>query len=177
MTLQRVDGQQVTKEFRREDAIAVSGIGTIPPGYVIRSQTERFRRWLDDHHLRYQVVQRKEILTIKQQRVAAVTIAEHTRPGTRDWLDVKLDEKLQEAELKPGDLKVSTDQPQGALLAIMLDPRSANSLYQEPQWRPLLLSNPLPTAPLPEAVNGSAQAAVISGKAHGSAPAEAKARG
>ena len=177
VTLQRVDGQQVTKEFRREDAIAVSGIGTIPPGYVIRSQTERFRRWLDDHHLRYQVVQRQEILTVNQQRVAAVTIAEHTRPGTRDWLDVKLDEKLQEAELKPGDLKVSTDQPQGALLAIMLDPRSANSLYQEPQWRPLLLSNPLPTAPLPEAVNGSAQAAVVRGKAHGSAPAEAKARG
>lgn len=35
VTLQRADGQQVTREFRREDAIAVSGIGTIPPGYVI----------------------------------------------------------------------------------------------------------------------------------------------
>ncbi len=35
-----------------------------------------------------------------------------------------------------------------ARFTIMLDPRSANSLYQEPTWRALLMSNPLPTAPL-----------------------------
>ena len=51
---------------------------------------------------------------------------------------------------EPGDIKISTAQPQGPLIAIMLDPRSSNSLYQEPSWRALLLSNPLPTAPLIE---------------------------
>ena len=150
VTLKTVAGKEVVKQLRQEDEVAVNGIGQIPPGYVVQTQVARFRHWLDSHHIRYQVVQQKGILTVNQQRVASMHIAEHTRPGTRDWLDVTLDEKLQEVELEPGDLLVPTNQPQGALLAIMLDPRSANSLYQEPQWRPLLLTTPLPTAPLPD---------------------------
>lgn len=151
VTLKTVAGKEVVKQLRQEDEIAVSGVGEIPPGYVVQAQVARFRRWLDRHHIGYQVVQQKGILTVNQQRVASMRIAEDTRPGTRDWLDVTLDEKLQEVELEPGDLLIPTRQPQGALLAIMLDPRSANSLYQEPQWRPLLLNTPLPTAPLPDA--------------------------
>lgn len=149
VTLTDSKGLEVVKRFRLEDQVAINGIGEIPAGYVIRSQTKRFKSWLDRHHIDYQVVVGKERLTLQQQRVAGLAIAAQTNPGTRDWLDVTLDEKLVAAELKPGDIKISTDQPQGALIAIMLDPRSSNSLYQEPSWRSLLLSNPLPTAPIP----------------------------
>jgi hypothetical protein len=82
--------------------------------------------------------------------VAGIKIAARTSPGTRDWLDVVLDEKDLSVQLKPGDVKISTAQPQGALISIMLDPRSSNSLYQEPSWRALLMSNPLPSSPLAE---------------------------
>ncbi len=150
VTLQDRQGKKVVKPFRLEDRIAITGLGDIPPGYVIRSQTRRFREWLDDHHIVYQVVQQPENIQLTQQRVADVKIAAKTNPGTRDWLDVVLDEKTVQVALEPGDLKISTAQPQGALISIMLDPRSSNSLYQEPSWRGLLLSNPLPTAPLAE---------------------------
>ncbi len=164
VTLTDRKGEEVIKRFRLEDQIAIRGIGEIPAGYVIRSQTKRFRSWLDRHHIDYQVVEDKELLTVQQQRVAGISIAAQTSPGTRDWLDVTLDEKLVEAELKPGDIKISTNQPQGALIAIMLDPRSSNSLYQEPTWRTLLLSNPLPTAPIPatEQIEAQQQAALDS---------------
>ena len=146
----RVQGERVVKPFKREDQIALEGVGEIPPGYVIRSQARRFRQWLDSHHIDYQVVQQPETVQLEQQRVADLNISARTKPGTRDWLDVTLDEKPVKAELEPGDIKISTAQPQGPLIAIMLDPRSSNSLYQEPSWRALLLSNPLPTAPLIE---------------------------
>ena len=150
VTLQTVQGERVVKPFKREDQIALEGVGEIPPGYVIRSQARRFRQWLDSHHIEYQVVQQPETVQLEQQRVADLNISARTKPGTRDWLDVTLDEKPVKAELEPGDIKISTAQPQGPLIAIMLDPRSSNSLYQEPSWRALLLSNPLPTAPLIE---------------------------
>ena len=148
VTLQTLKGERVVKPFKREDQIALEGIGEIPPGYVIRSQNRRFRQWLDSHHIEYQVVQQPETVQLEQQRVADLNISARTKPGTRDWLDVTLDEKTVQTELEPGDIKISTAQPQGPLIAIMLDPRSSNSLYQEPSWRALLLSNPLPTAPL-----------------------------
>lgn len=150
VTLQTVQGERVVKPFKREDQIALEGVGEIPPGYVIRSQARRFRQWLDSHHIEYQVVQQPETVQLEQQRVADLNISARTKPGTLDWLDVTLDEKPVKAELEPGDIKISTAQPQGPLIAIMLDPRSSNSLYQEPSWRALLLSNPLPTAPLIE---------------------------
>ena len=148
VTLADRSGKKVVKTFRREDYIALQGTGEIPDGFVIRSQTRRFREWLDDHHIDYQVVQQQQRVELSQQRVASLQIGARTKPGTRDWLDVTLDQKVVQTELKAGDLLVSTEQPQGALIAIMLDPRSANSLYQEPAWRGLLMSNPLPTAPL-----------------------------
>lgn len=150
VTLKDRQGKQVVKPFRLEDQIAIKDVGEIPPGYVIRSQTRRFREWLDDHHIAYQVVQQPETIQLTQQRVADIKISARTSPGTRDWLDVVLDEKTLSVQLKPGDVKISTAQPQGALISIMLDPRSSNSLYQEPSWRALLMSNPLPSSPLAE---------------------------
>ena len=148
MTLADRTGKRVVKTFRREDYVALQGTGAIPEGYVIRAQTNRFREWLDRHHIDYQVVSQPEKVELTQQRVASMKIGAQTKPGTRDWLDVTLDEKVVQTNLQPGDLLISTEQPQGALISIMLDPRSANSLYQEPTWRALLMSNPLPTAPL-----------------------------
>lgn len=148
VTLADRTGKRVVKTFRREDYVALQGTGAIPEGYVIRAQTNRFREWLDRHHIDYQVVSQPEKVELTQQRVASMKIGAQTKPGTRDWLDVTLDEKVVQTNLQPGDLLISTEQPQGALISIMLDPRSANSLYQEPTWRALLMSNPLPTAPL-----------------------------
>lgn len=148
VTLRDRQGKLVTKPFRLEDQVALQGKGDIPAGFVIRDQTKRFRSWLDAHHIQYQVVQKSEPAEVTDQRVSSMHIAAQTRPGTRDWLDVTLDEKRNLTKLNPGDIKIYTDQPQGALIAIMLDPRSANSLFQEPDWRPLLMSTPLPVAPL-----------------------------
>lgn len=53
----------MVKRFRLEDQVAINGIGEIPAGYVIRSQTKRFKSWLDRHHIDCQVVVGKELLT------------------------------------------------------------------------------------------------------------------
>lgn len=120
----------------------------MPVGYVIRAEQSRYKALLQRHHIQYREITQPEKARLEQQRVSALTVSEVQRPGVRDWLDVGIQEKELETELKPGDLVVSTHQPLGRLAAIILDPRSDNTIYQEDEWRGLLLHNPLPVAVL-----------------------------
>lgn len=142
-----LQGNPVMKTFKLEDAVQVRQVGDIPDGFVIQAETTRFRELLDHHHIQYQQIQKTEDVWVQQQRVSHLDIAQQTYPGTRDWLAVTLEEKPVRLQLKPGDLLVSTQQPLGKLASILLDPRSSNTIYQEPSWRGLLLMSPLPVAP------------------------------
>ena len=146
--IEKKSGQRVLKTFPYTDQIVVTERESLPAGYVIRAEQARYKVLLQRHHIQYREITQPEKARLEQQRVSALTVSEVQRPGVRDWLDVGIQEKELETELKPGDLVVSTHQPLGRLAAIILDPRSDNTIYQEDEWRGLLLHNPLPVAVL-----------------------------
>ena len=146
--IEKKSGQRVMKTFPYNDQIVVTEKERLPAGYVIRAEQARYRALLERHHIRYRVITQPEKVRLEQQRVSALTVSEVQRPGVRDWLDVGLQGKELETELKPGDIVVPTHQPSGRLAGIILDPRSDNTIYQEEEWRGLLLQNPLPVAVL-----------------------------
>jgi len=141
-------GKRVMKTFLHNDQIVVTEKEDLPVGYVIRAEQARYKALLQRHHIQYREVSKAEKVRLEQQRISALTVSEVQRPGVRDWLDVGVQEKELTTELKPGDLVVTTHQPLGRLAAIILDPRSDNTIYQEEEWRGLLLHNPLPVAVL-----------------------------
>ena len=141
-------GKRVMKTFPHNDQIVVTEKEDLPAGYVIRAEQARYKALLPRHHIQYREVSKAEKVRLEQQRISALTVSEVQRPGVRDWLDVGVQEKELTTELKPGDLVVTTHQPLGRLAAIILDPRSDNTIYQEEEWRGLLLHNPLPVAVL-----------------------------
>jgi hypothetical protein len=141
-------GKRVMKTFPHNDQIVVTEKEDLPAGYVIRAEQARYKALLQRHHIQYREVSKAEKVRLEQQRISALTVSEVQRPGVRDWLDVGVQEKELTTELKPGDLVVTTHQPLGRLAAIILDPRSDNTIYQEEEWRGLLLHNPLPVAVL-----------------------------
>ena len=141
-------GKRVMKTFQHNDQIVVTEKEELPAGYVIRAEQARYKALLQRHHIQYREVSKVEKVRLEQQRISALTVSEVQRPGVRDWLDVGVQEKELTTELKPGDLVVTTHQPLGRLAAIILDPRSDNTIYQEEEWRGLLLHNPLPVAVL-----------------------------
>nr|WP_321241628.1 M14 family zinc carboxypeptidase [uncultured Tolumonas sp.] len=146
--VEKKSGKRVIKPFPYTDKIVVTETETLPAGFVIRAEQARYKTLLDHHHIQYRVVAKAEKVRLEQQRISALTVSEVQRPGVRDWLDVGVQEKELTTELKPGDLVVTTHQPLGRLAAIILDPRSDNTIYQEDAWRGLLLQNPLPVAVL-----------------------------
>jgi hypothetical protein len=146
--VEKKSGKRVIKPFPYTDQIVVTETDTLPAGFVIRAEQARYKALLDNHHIQYRVVAKAEKVRLEQQRISALTVSEVQRPGVRDWLDVGVQQKEIATELKAGDLVISTHQPLGRLAAIILDPRSDNTIYQEESWRGLLLSNPLPVAVL-----------------------------
>lgn len=141
-------GKRVMKTFPYTDQIVVMEKETLPAGYVIRAEQARYKALLERHHIQYREVSKAETVRLEQQRIRALTVSDVQRPGVRDWLDVGVQEKELTTELKPGDLVITTHQPLGRLAAIILDPRSDNTIYQEEAWRGLLLQNPLPVSVL-----------------------------
>lgn len=130
VTLQTPGRERVVKPFKREDRIALEGIGEIPPGYVIRSQNRRFRQWLDSHHIDYQVVQQAETVQLEQQRVADLEYlgpyqAGNPRTGSMSrWMRRR---SRPSSSLRYQNIHRAAA---GPLDRHHADPRSSNSLYQ-----------------------------------------------
>lgn len=138
--------KNIHKVFPLHDRIMVTKTDVLPAAYVITADQDRFRQLLDNHHITYQVVSEPQTIQVEQQRVSKLGISPVQQPGVRNWLDVTLDTKPVALAVKPGDLIVSTKQPMGVFTAVMLDPRSYNSVYEDMTWRGLLMQDPLPVA-------------------------------
>lgn len=134
------------KVFALNDRILVTKTEPLPAAYVISGAQDRFRQLLDNHHISYQVIDKPQTMKVMQERVSKLGIDRVQQPGVRNWLDVSLETQPTDLKVKPGDLVVSTNQPMGLLTAIMLDPQSYNSIYEDMSWRGLLLQDPLPVS-------------------------------
>ncbi|MDE1462234.1 M14 family zinc carboxypeptidase [Spartinivicinus poritis] len=144
-------GKQVYKTFNNNDRIAAQLPIAPPSAYVVTAETKKIATLLKAHHIQYQVVDKPTIARVERWRVQSVNIDEIHKPGVRDWLDVKLEQNTTNLRLKSGDLIIPTNQLMGRFVTLLFDPRSSTSIYQEQEYRGLLIKYPyLFVAPVKE---------------------------
>lgn len=128
------DGKRKMYSFPNHDAIAAEEPVQLAAAYGITREQTRMADWLRRHHIDFEVLQAPRRVTIEQLVIERLEMQPKARPGVREKLQAIVQGSPKSVELKAGDLLVPTDQPMGPLAALMLDPRSANSLYQESEW-------------------------------------------
>lgn len=113
---------------------------TLPQAYLITDEQARFAKLFDRHHLSYETIQTERSVSVIQQKMTKIELIPHL-VGESNVLEVSADEKEIVMNAQPQDLWISLDQPMGRLIPILLDPRSSDSIFQEMNYRPLLLKN------------------------------------
>ncbi|WMC10395.1 M14 family zinc carboxypeptidase [Oceanimonas pelagia] len=130
-----VDGRREWHPFANHNTILTGEPVALPPAYAVTRERERMARWLSRHHIRFDTVRAPRMLAAERLQIETVLPQPASRPGVREKWRAEVASRPAVVRLGPGDLLVPTEQPLGPLAALMLDPRSSNSLYQEADWR------------------------------------------
>lgn len=133
-----ISKQKVTKNLANYGIITKERPVKLPDAYVVLNEHQTIADLLKRHYLDYEVVEETQQLNGTIQHITAVKFLPVTQD--RSVIDVEFTEQEGLIEIKPGDLIVKTDQIQGGLLPLMLDPRSSSSIFQSLPYRALLLN-------------------------------------
>ncbi|MFA6038178.1 MAG: M14 family zinc carboxypeptidase [Legionellales bacterium] len=111
---------------------------TLPQAYLITAEQERFAKLFDRHDLSYETISTPRSVDVVQSKITTIELLPHL-VGETNTVAVNTEEKEIKMNAKPGDLWILLDQPMGRLIPILLEPRSSDSIFQEVDYRPLLL--------------------------------------
>ncbi|MBM7457308.1 hypothetical protein HNR62_003220 [Oceanisphaera litoralis] len=128
------DGHKVLRRFRNRDAIVTRKPVSLAAAYAVTRERERMARWLTSHHIAFETVTEPRELMADRLEITAVRMQPEARPGVRGKMLAEVMVTRSAVTLQRGDLLVPMDQRLAPLAALMLDPRSANALYQEEGW-------------------------------------------
>lgn len=104
----------------------------LPAAYAVTGRHGWVADLLDSHGLRYDVILQQESRFGMQQLINKITVLPPPRGKSRLRMEIDTTEEPATVMLNPGDLLIRTDQPQGRLLPLLLDPRSSDSIFQNP---------------------------------------------
>lgn len=133
------NGHQQLHGFANHDAIVQEQPVALPAAYAITRERERMARWLTRHHIEFITLAAPRTLEAQRLRITQLSAPQKTRSGVREKIRAQVQSTATQVTLQSGDLLVPMTQPLAPLAALMLDPRSANALYQEPDWAWLAL--------------------------------------
>lgn len=110
------------KEFKYQPRIVARDVNPLPQAYVLKDRRPLITDILDRHGIRYRRL--SPALRVRAPQTAVVVI---DRNG-------KIEPQGSEGQAPPtaGDLWVDVAQTNGLLVPLLLDPRSANSIYRYP---------------------------------------------
>ncbi|MTI17337.1 hypothetical protein E1162_08790 [Rhodobacteraceae bacterium RKSG542] len=142
-------GESVMQSFVNQDRIVAGSFLSLPKAYVIRSDQDIFADILGAHHIPFERVESERPANITQMQVVSFEAGDTYKKGIRDFIGkMDLKTKSEEITLKRGDLVVPTLGAEGVLAGLMLEPDSANAIYQEGPFRAYLGNGLLPVSRL-----------------------------
>ena len=145
------DGHKVQHRFANHDAVVRQHPVVLPVAYAVTRERERMAQWLARHHITYTTLAESRELKADKLVITGLQAQPKSRPGVREKVQAQVEETRETVTLQRGDLLVPMDQALAPLAALMLDPRSANALYQEDKW-PWLALGEFPVFPVVELV-------------------------
>ena len=126
----RTDGEPVPIVFPDHRAVTMSAYVEMPAAYVVVANAPLIAAFLARHQLRFTATDQSR----EQQLMANVFRPDHALED--GW---RLHDHTREVIKVPaGSLLIPTSQPHGALLALLLDPRSHSSLFRYPSLARLI---------------------------------------
>jgi hypothetical protein len=128
------DGHKELRRFRNRDAIVTRDPVTLAAAYAVTRERERMARWLAHHHIAFETILEPRELLADRLEITELRKQPEARPGVREKVQAEVAVTRGAVTLQRGDLLVPMSQPLAPLAALMLDPRSANALYQEEGW-------------------------------------------
>ena len=128
------DGHRALHRFANQEAIISQDHVVLPAAYAITRERQRMATWLAHHHITFTTVAKSKSVLAEQLTITQLTPQTKSRPGVREKIQAQLTVTPARVTLQPGDILVPMNQPLAPLAALMLDPRSANALYQETDW-------------------------------------------
>lgn len=133
-------GKKAAKAFPNHDFVLLQKPSRLPKAYAVTAAQEAIATLLRRHGLEVEVVKAAKKVTAILPEVEDVALHHPDNPLFRTTAEVKMRNRVQAYTLKPGDLLINTRQANGLLIPLLLDARSVDSLFQEPQFRGLLVS-------------------------------------
>lgn len=140
LSLRRLDGEQVTKEFAYHGQVAAKDWVLLPKTYAVTAHQAEVAALLDRHGIGYRRLTRAQRASCRCQRVVQIKVR-RWRQGIipHREVQVQLREEIRQMRLKPGDLVLDLRQEGGALAFLLLDPRSSTNVFQDPAYTTLLV--------------------------------------
>lgn len=133
--------ETVDKLFSNYDFVDIKETTKIPQDYAVTVAQEEISQLLKKHQIKFEVINRPRSVMAILPKVNSVHINYPRNEYLRTTLDVDAQYVVTTLMLKKGDLLVSTHQPYGLLVPLLLEVQSIDGLYQNANFRTLLLSD------------------------------------
>jgi len=130
----RATGERELRTFDYHGSAVGSGRFTAPHTYYVLAHEEVMAGLLDRHGIAYSRLEQPVTTRVVRQRIGAV----QARPGKDGAPRVLLDEEVVTRLLETGVLRVDLDGWGAHLVPLLLDPRSASSVFQTATYAELL---------------------------------------
>ncbi len=135
--LRRVDGgESVQREFDYHGAVDARHALVLPRAYAVTANQAVLRSVLDRQGIRYTETSAPTTAAVLTQRIEARSVV----PARHGWshADYRIDVRRQELALPPGTLWIPLDQPARRRIALLLEPLSNSSLFEDPAYSGLV---------------------------------------
>jgi len=129
-------GECVLRTQPYRGRVAVTRRVRMPKALAVTRHRQALAKLLDRHGIRYAVLRRPQ-----RGRIAELWPAREgpdAAPAGAEPGPPTVAERIRHAVLTPGDLWIDLGQPAGRLAALILDPRSSDSVFRMQPWRSML---------------------------------------
>lgn len=130
--------RRVRKTHRYHGRVAVKRRIALPRAFAITRHQKKLANLLDYHGIRHAVLNRVQLVQVKDLEVAPALNGSLEKQSKKEGA-LSIIEHTARVELSPGDLWIDLDQPMGRIAALILDPRSQDSIFQLQPYHDLLL--------------------------------------
>lgn len=131
----------VVREFANYDYVDIKYSLALPDGYAVTQAQTEIAALLHKHHIKFRIINKTEKVLAMPLKITAIQEIWPENPKLSSSVEIEANTLLNRGELHQGDLLINLQQPRGRLAALLLDPRSMDSIFQDLHFRPLLVKN------------------------------------
>lgn len=141
--IQVASGKSVDLPFANHDFVQSTSQSAMPKAYVVEQASPKLLDLLKAQHIQWLPIGAPLMVQAIRPRITEIKIKLATNRTLNSKIKSEGQFKTLPWQLQPGDIMISTQQDNGLLAMLLLDFRASDSIYQNYQWRDLLIKRPM----------------------------------